>query len=300
MSSGVYITHDANRKQNREDLLDFITDLSPDETPIYQKLEKGKASNVYHEFLSYTTSRSTAISAGLEGDDYSFSVLDTPTRNINYVEEIPVTYKVSKTQALMDRVGGKELPFRRLDAMRKWKLKMEYDIIFGSGNSGASNTARVMKGILVSMTKATNASAQSITERRFNDYIQGVWNDVSDSTYSAYMDMRLKRDISSNFITSTVKNLEASDTNKLQTKIDTYESDVAKNILLYGHRELNGSSRLFIMQDRAWRLALLENPHDEDVASIGSYTAGVVRGSGTLEFLYPAAGINVTNLTPTA
>lgn len=299
VSSNAYLTYDGNRKQNRDDLLDFITMLSPNENPIFDRLEKKKATNVYHEYTNYEIARSTGGEAAVEGDDYSFSALSTPTRAVNYVEEIAKPYKISITQTLIDRVGGKELPFRRMEAMKKWKNAFEFELINASGNSGVCNTARYMKGIITSMTKSTNASGQSLTERSFNSYVQGVWNDVSDGNYLAYMDMRLKRDISSNFITSTVKNLEASDTTKLSTKIDIYQSDVAKDIALFGHRDLNASAKLILLQERAFAIAMLENPRDMDVASTGSYVAGVVRGSGTLEALYPKAGIVVSNLTPT-
>lgn len=299
VSSNAYLTYDGNRKQNREDLSDLITILSPNENPIYDRLPKGAATNVYHEYLSHEIPRSTGGVAAVEGADYSFDALNTPTRNVNYVEEIAKPYKVTITQSLIDRVGGKELPFRRMEAMKAWKNAFEFELLWASGNSGVCNTARIMKGIITSLTKSTNASGQSLTQNSFNSYINGVWNDVSDGTYLAYMDMALKRDISANFITSTVKNLEASDTTKLTTKIDVYQSDVAKDVLLYGHRDLTGSKRLVIVQERALGIAMLENPRDMDVASTGSYTAGVVRGSGTLEMLFPKGGISISNLTPT-
>lgn len=298
-SSGAYVSYDGNRKQNREDLLDFITLLSPNENPIFDRLEKTKAQNVYHEYDYYTISRSAGNVAAIEGADYTFSALATPTRNVNYVEEIVQPYKVSITQTLINRVGGQELPFRRLEAMTKWKNAFEYELINASGASGTCNAARIMKGIITSMSSNTSASGQSVTEKSLNSYIQNVWNNVTDGTYLAYMDMRLKRDISSNFVTSVVKNAEATDFRTYSTKIDVYQSDVAKDVLLFGHRDLTGSNKMIIMQERAFRIAMLENPRDMDVPAVGGWMGGVVRGSGTLEALYPTAGIVVTNLTPT-
>src|SRR5690554_1405297 len=264
-TQGTYLTYDGNRKQNRDDLLDFITMLSPTENPIFDRLEKRKATNVYHEYLSHEIPRSTGGNGAVEGADYTFEELRTPDRHVNYVEEIVVPYKVSITQSLADRVGGKELPFRRMEAMKKWKMAFEFELIHASGHSGACNTARYMKGIITSLSKSTNASGQSVTERAFNNYIQGVWDDVSDGTYLAYMDMRIKRDISSNFITSVVKNLEASDVKKMTTKIDIYQSDVAKDVLLFGHRDLNNTNRMIIVQEKVLAVAMYENPRDMDV-----------------------------------
>lgn len=296
VSSGVYISYDANRKQNREDLLDVITDLSPTETPVFNALEKGRASNPYHEFLSYSIARASSTGATKEGDDISFSALDTPTRNVNYVQEITQPYKISYLQEKANTAGEKEVPRRRIEAMKKWKLFMEYSLIFGSGNSGASDTARTMKGILASLSKATSNSNASLAESKFNDFLNSIWNDVTDDAYSAYLDMRIKRHITANFTATTTRNID-SDERKLINKIDAYESDVARTVKLYGHRDLRTSNRFFVIQPKAFKVAMYENPRDIEVAPhTGNWTGGKVYGSGTLEFLYPQAGINVTDV----
>lgn len=41
------LTYDA--VGNREDLSDIITNISPEETPMYSTFGKAKASNVYHK-----------------------------------------------------------------------------------------------------------------------------------------------------------------------------------------------------------------------------------------------------------
>ena len=37
-------------RQNREDLMDMITNISPTETPFLSSIGKSKASNVYHAY----------------------------------------------------------------------------------------------------------------------------------------------------------------------------------------------------------------------------------------------------------
>lgn len=295
-SSGVYVSYDANRKQNREDLLDVITDLSPTETPVYRDLEKGRATNPYHEFLSYSVPRATSTGATVEGADITFSALSTPTRNVNYVQEITVPYKISYLQEKADTAGGKEMPRRRVEAMKKWKLAMEYSLIFGSGVSGASDTARTMKGILASLSKATSNSLASLSESKFNDFLNEIWNEVTDDDYSAYLDMRIKRHITSNFTSTTTRNINSGE-RKLINSIDVYESDVAKMVRLNGHRDLSSTNRFFVIQPKAFKVAMYENPRDIEVApDTGNWTGGKVYGSATLEFLYPKAGISVTNV----
>jgi hypothetical protein len=113
----------------------------------------------------------------------------------------------------------------------------------------------------------------------------------------AFLDMRLKRWISSNFITSTVKNLDESEVKKLSSKIDVYQSDVAENVMLYGHRDLRATNRFFVISRDAYKVALFENIRDIDTTThTGNYVSGKIYGAGTLEFLYPKAAISVTNV----
>lgn len=293
-SQGVYITYDANKVQNREDLLDVITDLSPIETPIFNTLGKSKANYVYHEFLSNTVSRATVGNGAIEGGDISFSALTSPTRNVNYVQEIVVPYKVSLLQMESNSVGGDELARQRAIAMKNWKLSMEQSLIWGSGVSGASNTARYMKGLLtVISTNATNASGTSLTERGFNNYLQMAYNNVEDDTYEMYADISIKRTVSS-FTANQTRYIQADD-QALNNSVAVYQSDVAKMVKLYGHKDLTGSSKFIAIQPRAFRVALLANIQDRDFPASGTYQAGYIRGAGTLEFLYEKAGIVVTN-----
>jgi hypothetical protein len=294
-SSGAYLTHDSTRKQLREDLLDIITDLSPTETPLFTGLDKGKADGVFHEFLEYSVSRASGISASTEGEDDSFSALSTPSRNINFVQEITKPYKVSWIQAKSDNAGGDELARRRSEAMKNWKLAFEYSLINGSGNSGASNTARVMKGLLVAITtNVTNFSAASMTETKFNDFLQMAWNNAEDDTFEAYLDMRLKR-VVSGYTAGLTKNINSED-KRLINQVDIYESDVAKTVKLFAHRELTGTSKFFAIQPRAFKIAMFTNPMDMDVPSQGNWTGGKVYGAGTLEYLYQKAGLIVNNI----
>lgn len=288
-------TYAGNRIQNREDLSDIIAELSPMDAPIYDKLEKGKATNVYHEYLTQEQTRGAGATAYAEGSTAGTANNLTPTRNVNYVESIEAPYQVSREQNKVDSVGGTELSKQRRYAMEAWKTKMEAEIIWGSGISGTSGTARIMKGFLTLLSSATNASGQSLTESRLNSYVQNVWENSTGGTIMLFADASLKRTISENFVTSTTKNLEAAKANKLITNIEVYESDFG-TIQMYPHRDLAGSNRLFMFRDNAAKLAVFDTPHIEELARDGYFEKESIFGSGTLEVNFPKAGISVQNV----
>lgn len=288
-AAGSYLTYDSNKKQLREDLLDFITDLSPKMTPLFTGLQKGKATSPFHEFLEDSRSRSSGGAGTVEGSSYTFSQLTSPSRNLNYTQIFAKPYRVSMTTMATEQVGGDELKRQRAIAMENWKLDFEQALIFGSGNSGASNTARVMKGILTAIsTNTTNLSATSMTETVFNDILQMAWASAEQDTYEGYFDIRLKR-VVSGYTAGNTRNVDADD-KRLFSNVDVYESDVAM-IKLFAHRDLTGSNKFFAIQPKAFRIAMLSNVADRDLAEDGDYKQGVVRGEGTLEFLYQKAGV---------
>lgn len=288
-------TYAGNRIQNREDLSDVIAALSPMDAPIYDKLEKGKATNVYHEYLTQEQTRGANAASYAEGTDFGVAANLTPTRQVNYVQTIAAIYQVSREQELTNTAGGSELARQRRYAMEAWKTYMEHELIWGSGISGTSGTARIMKGFLTLLTTATNASGQSITEVRLNSYMQNVWQNSTGGQMMLFAEDSLKRTISTNFITSTTKNLEASKARTLASRIDVYEGDFGV-VELYPHRDLAGSNRLFIFRDQSAKLSVMETPNDTELPKLGHYTKGVITGSGTLEVSFPKAGISVSNI----
>ena len=88
---------------NREDLDNVVSRISPSDTPIYTKMEKGtaKATNPTWE---YDELAAPAANAQAEGDDYTWGATTPPVKVGNFTQIFRKTGAISGTQEALDRL----------------------------------------------------------------------------------------------------------------------------------------------------------------------------------------------------
>jgi hypothetical protein len=297
MATGALRTNDTSNKELKEDLLDLITNLSPTMTPIFTGLQKSKAENSVHQWLNDTIARQTTTTAQAEGQDVTFGDLGSPSRGANYVQEITAPFKISQKMRDAGTAGYSDpVAYYGAKAMKTWKLKAEYALIHGTGNSGASGVAWEMTGLRKAITTNyySSASGTSLTEKLFNDVLELAYGDVEDDTFEFYGSMFHKRQISA-FTSGSTKNIDAKD-RRLVNAVDIYQSDVASNVKLFAHRDIAAAQKFFmVIQPKAFAVAFMHNPEVMDSAASGPYTAKYVYGSLTLEYRQETAGVRGEN-----
>lgn len=96
------ITYDDNTR--REDLVDVLTNVSPDATPLLSSWKQTTASNTLHEYLQDTLA---AAGANAQPEGQAFSVTDPtqPTRLNNNTQIFTDWVTVSRTQMAVDHAG---------------------------------------------------------------------------------------------------------------------------------------------------------------------------------------------------
>lgn len=291
----------------REDLLDIITNLSPQENQLSTGLNKSKATSSVHSWLvdSYDATTTTSTDKKqIEGADFGAGDVVNPTRKTNYTQIIMQDWKVSGTEQATNHAGmTSPKAYHMAKSMVHFKNKQEWSIVNGVATAGSASVAREMGGIFdqVSTNKVTNA-ATAFTETLMNDYFAQVWGTSAKAPDAVYVGAKGKRVISG-FTAGSTKFTQVADKRLINT-VDVYESDFGV-VKMFLHRFLNdvlavgGTGNIAILREDTWAYAGLREPNNYDAPKGGDYEKGSIVGEGTLEGRYEKAnfvGKGFTNM----
>lgn len=281
-----------NDKSIREDLLDIISDVSPDENPLSTMLKTSTASQNTHEWLEDYISRPSSNTGTIEGSDATFSDLTQPSRRTNIIQTIRETFKVSDQQIAATHAGMSDpFEYQKKKALTQWKNRQEFALIRSSLSSGASGVASTMIGIEAVVTSHYTArlSGTSLSETEFNAMVLEVATDVgTDSIPDMVLTTLALRQKLSTFTAGSTRYVDASD-KKLVRKVMVYESDFGVH-RIFGHKDVTSSAatpgpRVNLLREDTWKIAYLRKPKYKALPELGSYKAGMIEGDLTLEYL---------------
>lgn len=288
MAAGLITYQDSGR---REDLLDLITDVSPDDNPLSTMLGTTSASQTLHEWMEDYLARPTSVSSAIEGAGATYDDLTQPQRRNNVTQIIMETFRVSGTMRSVSIAGMSDpMDYQAAKALRNWKNKLEFAVVQGSRASGASGVARQMAGIqnIVTSHYTNLNSGTSLSESEFNSTMLDVALDVgaSDVPDMVLTTLRLRQKIST-FTAGNTKYVDAKD-KKLIRPVQVYETDFGP-VRIFGHKDVTSSSatpgpRLLMLKEDSWKIAYLRKPERKMLAQDGDRENGMIVGEATLEF----------------
>jgi len=294
MSDSVFKTYDAIG--NREDLIDIITDISPLETPMFSSFGKTSAKATYHEWQTDSLA-SAAANTNVEGADEDADALTATTRTGNYTQILRKSWRVSETQQAVDSAGRpNEYNYQMAKAMKELARDIEYALVNGTGNSGATGTARELKGVLSWITTnietGTGTGSEALTETMYNDMLQTIY-DSGGNPDTTYANGWQKRKISA-FSTSNTRNISGED-KRLVNSVDVYESDFGlQKIILDRYMT---TSVVACLENDLWKVAMLRPVMHKELPDAGGGPKGMVETELTLESLNEAASGQITGLS---
>jgi len=301
MAFGLTTYQDAAR---REDLIDIIGDVSPDDNPLSTMLSQTTASQTLHEWLEDFISRPTSVSSAAEGATATYDDLTQPSRRVNVTQIITETYRVSGTERTVSVAGmGDPLDYQAGKALTGWKNNLEYALINGVLASGSSGVGRQMGGIQATVTTHATArsSGTSLSETEFNAMVKDVWDDVghADVFDLVLVPMGLKQKIST-FTAGSTRYVDASD-KKLVRPVMVYESDGGVHRIM-AHKDVNNSAgtvHFLGLKEDKWRVAFLRKPVREMLSKDGDRDNGQIVGEATLEHIAERANVKRTGYATT-
>lgn len=122
---------------NREELDNFVSMITPTDTPIFTLAGKEKASSKHPEW-EYEDLDAVADNAQPEGNEYAFDAVAAPTRVGNYTQIFTKTFRFSGTQQAVDNAGNAEK--RAHELMKKGKAirkDIEYSIVLNTASTNS-------------------------------------------------------------------------------------------------------------------------------------------------------------------
>lgn len=186
----------ANATTNRESLSDVISMITPEDTPIYSMIGKGKADAIKPEW-SVDDLATPARNIREEGDDYTFSQVTPPARLANFTQIFRKDWIISNTQEVTSEAGQatkrKRTKLKRGVELRK---DVEFSIVDNlpslggnirqSGSLSTWMTSNVSRGATGSnggyntgtgLTVApTNGNQRAFTKTIMDTVMQSIYN----------------------------------------------------------------------------------------------------------------------------
>ena len=290
-----FVTYNATAGA-REDILDLITQIDPEETPFLSRLGITKCSNRYTEWLQDTLESGTATGGStVEGALAVQRSLDARARKYNWTQITTYTFGISGTQEATSQYGlESEYAYQLERALKIVKIMQEQILLNSTSGSGAMGTtcatgARTMTGLIDCLqTNVTTGSAGScaLTESIFNSHLQTIFENGNGYPDIAFVNGFNKRRISS-FATSNTRTLEMGANKTLRNTIAVYESDFGTlDVVL--DRWL-GKGTVPTLQMDKFKIAYLRKPFVKKLGVVGDSDDAEVIAEYTLQYLNEAS-----------
>ena len=286
MAWGLITYQDASRK---EDLMDVLGDVSPDETPLLTLFGTSTARGTLHEWVRYNVARPTTVSADVEGADTTFADLTAPSRQTNIAQIIKQSVRVSRTERRVNVAAvGDPYAFQKADALRQLKTKMEYALLNAARASGDSGVARQMNGIdqFISSTNTARNSGTSFFETELNDMANDSYTAVrADKVFDILLCTARIKQVIAGFSGNSTRYEDAT-SRRLTRDILVYDSHVGSHKVMH-HRDVRnnvGSTTVYGIREDMHKVAYLDKPMWEELAKVGDSD----RGHWVVEFTHEA------------
>ncbi len=275
----------------REDLSDVIYNVSPEETPLYSKASKTKASNTLVEWQTDSL-RASAANAHIEGDATTAEARTATTRLGNYTQIFKNAVVVPDTDEGLDKAGrAKEIAYQTLKIAKEQKLDIEKALFDNNARAaGNSTTARELAGVPAWLTTNTvfganegadptgdgtdartdeTTAVTAFSQAKFDTVMQSIWEEGGkpDTVYLSAFQMNVALGFTGN--------------NNQRSAVQAGDERVIKSLAVYvtpwGTVEFmpsreNRSRDVYIMQDDMWEIAVLRATKNVGLAKTGDNT----------------------------
>lgn len=123
---------------NREELSDVVSRITPEDTPIYSMIEKKSCDSTHPEWTVEDLD-APAANIQLEGDEYTFDAVTPPDRLGNYTQIMRKSGIISGTQEVTDEAGNAtKVKRQKLKKGVELRKDVEYAIVDTNASVGGA------------------------------------------------------------------------------------------------------------------------------------------------------------------
>lgn len=296
---------------NREELSDVVSRITPEDTPIYSMIQKGKCESVHPEWETDDLA-APAENIVPEGEEYNFDTVTPPTRMGDYTQILRKDWIISNTQEVVSEAGN--IQKRKMQKLKKG-IEIRKDVEFGIVTTNASVGGSVREFGSLNTWITTNVSRGSGGANGGFNSGTGLTTAPTSGTQRAFTKTLLDTVMSSGYtnganfkslvVSPYVKSVFVtfmSDTNvaafrydvsrsgqssTIYSNADYYEGPFGK-IAVVPNRVMAGSATLarnaFLIDPEFLSFLWLRKiQEDKNLAKTGDATKGVIIGEGTLK-----------------
>mgnify|MGYP003625199601 FL=1 len=315
----------------REDLANWISNISRDMTPFVSSIGKGKASATLHEW-STDTLEAASVQAAAEGASFAESASPVVARVTNRTQILTKGIRVSGTLEAVDKVGRKS-EFKYQTEKRGKEMARDLEVIMLSGQVSAVHgssatgniqalarkmgayqaysTVNIVAGTAAAATGtgavtgtgtgANIAVAQSghtnalVSLADINETLRLV-NGVTSVAPNKLMMSTTNKVRFSDLMTGTTnvrRNID--EKGKLKQSVDLYESDFGDVELV--HNYLMGNTEIFVYDPSTMSINTLRPLHFRDISEDGDSLRSFMVQELTFEAKTPTGNAVILDVT---
>lgn len=273
-------------RQNREDLSDFITNVSPTETPFYSKIGRTKAKAVTHEWLTHSLASASATNVVVEGNEATMITPTTLTRVQNSTQINQKAVGISGTQDAVNKAGmGKETAYRVVLHGKEIKRDIETAMLQNTqAVTGSTTVARQMNGVMGFVATNTTTITTAITVDDVNSILEDCWDEGGnpDTIFCNGTTKRLISNLTGNTAsTYAVEWNQDAASKKLSTAVDVWDGDFGVQRIVPDRFDNTLTVKALEMQ--YWKLAELRPMETVTLAKTGDTEKRMLQCEATLE-----------------
>jgi hypothetical protein len=287
----------------REDLQDFISNVTPRDVPVLANLRQVGVAGGYVEWQQDTLA-SRAVNAHIEGVAASDQALTTPSRLSQHVQTFASWGYVSDRQRNVTHAGMADMfAYQERKKFLQFRNDIEHAIHRGSSVSGGTAAAPQFAGLLnISGTLLTVSSGITLTESVFNDHLQ-LFYDYNTNPSQVYGGPFVKR-TAAGYTSNVTRNIQASE-RKQVFRIDFYDSDLglleimmSRDQIQAATRTTDGANSFVILDPEQIQTGWLQRSRVEQLARDGLRDRFQISAEVTLIYRSPYAIGGATNIRP--